>query len=196
MSLSISVSNHVQDINLIDDYYRQSRHCLESRRNLILGELGINDLENALASFNLESVRFASPDEIRNFYDKLIDELENLVKLDFLSSAEGHIRYDFATRINNSNQHPITSTFSRLLAASRYGAGGVEFKKILDAWVQHHPGNTDMEGKISTYKAVLDLRHWLAHGRWWNLSSGLPTHTVEDIHQISNDVLKAMGLYP
>ncbi|MBF0097966.1 MAG: hypothetical protein HQM04_13630 [Magnetococcales bacterium] len=194
MSPQIDVSAKMQDIDFIQDYYLQSRLCLESRKNSVLAALGNNKNEDALVAIGLETVRFASPDELRIFFDDLISELENLVKLDLLSVTEGHIRYDFATRINNNNQDPITSTFITLLSNSRHGAGGVSFGQILSAWVDRYPGNTDLCNKVNTYKTILDLRNWLAHGRWWNLSSGLPVHTVEDIHQISNDVLQAMGL--
>ncbi|MBF0416076.1 MAG: hypothetical protein HQL79_09955 [Magnetococcales bacterium] len=191
MNPPIDVTGQVQDIDLIEDYYRQSRHCLESRKNVVLGTLGSAELGNVLSAMDLETVRFASPDEICKFFNGLVDELENLVTFDYLSITEGHIRYDFATRINNRDPHPITSCFVNLLAKSRYGAGGVELKKILDVWIQQHPGDTDMENKISMYKAALELRHWLAHGRWWNLRSG---HTVSNIQQIVDDVLRTMGL--
>lgn len=191
MTPLIEVTDRVQNIDFVEDYYQQSKHCLENRKNRVLRASGSPELGNVLGAMDLEKIRFASPDEIRKFFDELIDELENLVTFDFLSITEGHIRYDFAARINRNDPHPITSRFSGLLAASQYGAKGVELNKILDAWIQQYPGNTNMKNKIIKYKSVLGLRHWLAHGRWWNLRSG---DTVSNIQQIVNDVLQTMGL--
>ncbi|MBF0155422.1 MAG: hypothetical protein HQL64_16935 [Magnetococcales bacterium] len=191
MSSPIGVSNQVQDIDFIEAYYRQSKHCLEVRKNWILEEMGKNDPTFSLTDMGLETMRGATPNQIRDYFDTLIEELENLVKLALLSSAEGHIRYDFANRINNNDQHPLTKQFSALLVASKFGAGGVKLPRILDAWIKQDPRNTST---INVFGDILELRHWLAHGRWWNLKPGLPPYAVSDIYHIVDGVLRVMGL--
>jgi hypothetical protein len=46
---------------------------------------------------------------------------------------------------------------------------------------------------IGDFKGALNLRHWLAHGRYWNPKLGR-TYSPGDVYDISADLLQALDL--
>jgi hypothetical protein len=40
---------------------------------------------------------------------------------------------------------------------------------ILGSWIKHHP---ELRSLIGQLRAALQFRHWLAHGRYWDLKAG------------------------
>ncbi|MEO5329688.1 MAG: hypothetical protein H7829_15770 [Magnetococcus sp. THC-1_WYH] len=46
---------------------------------------------------------------------------------------------------------------------------------------------------LKNFENILELRHWLAHGRWWQLEPAINL-SVGEIKDIVDNVLYAMGI--
>jgi hypothetical protein len=80
---------------------------------------------------------------------------------------------------------------------------------IMDAWKDlignlaqiSSNGKARMRSSIGRFKEALALRHWIAHGRYWNLKRGVETFppvtvatTIDDLYATLATVAKIDGL--
>lgn len=195
MTTLIAVSAHVPDIPDIWKYYQDSMDSLRFKKYLILSFLR-GDVDVAiLANHGITLDPLTSSTEVTSLFNDTVRELENLVKFNLLSAAEGHIRYDFAVRINNNRTDSLSASFATLFASIGSQAKRVRFQGnqgILAEWNQHLAGHWK-GALLQNFVDVLELRHWLAHGRWWQLEPtvNLP---VSEIKEIVENALDAMSL--
>jgi len=124
-------------------------------------------------------------DEIDGFFDEHRRELDYLVMLDLLTSAEAAIRIDFSARVEERRKDPVSRRF-RYLSRQQREKISLE-QHILKTWKTLVP-NT--KSAIGDFLGALRLRDWLAHGRYWNPKLGR-RYSPSDVYDITNGVLAA-----
>ncbi|MBF0137223.1 MAG: hypothetical protein H7833_08730 [Magnetococcus sp. DMHC-1] len=193
MNALIDVSGQVLDIGFIWKYYQESLKSLNFRKNyFIMACLGKIDMD-ALENFDIGIDLFETP---TSYFDSLVTELENLIKFNLLSAIEGRIRHNLAVRINDKQNNFMSGQFAVLHAHAHNQAAKISFQGkqgILQAWKRYLADEPEKLAMLAELESILELRHWLAHGRWWNLQ---PTcHlSVEDVKDIVENALHAMDL--
>jgi hypothetical protein len=124
----------------------------------------------------LASIRTGSPppdpvfnglaaDEVEDFFG----ELDRLTMLDLLSAAEAELRIDFLRRVYRKRKDPLSKRF-RDLHADLKSEGKEERVRLKDhiLAVWKEISDRDARQAIGEFGVALEVRHWLAHGRYWD----------------------------
>lgn len=117
-----------------------------------------------------------------------MQELEHLTAMDMFSAAEACFWRDYRHRGVSSEVDPFTVAMRNLYA----GSGGPSFYKlepVIKVWQAHtaHP----LPQYFSEFKGALHYRHWLAHGRHWDLN--VKRYTLTQVLDICTRVVDAVG---
>lgn len=119
--------------------------------------------------------------------DEFFRELDYLAMLDLLAAAEAAIRLDFLTRVQERRKDAVSRHFRRLYKTQKRQVSLAG--DILEAWKQLAPRT---KAAIGDFSGALNLRHWLAHGRYWNPKLGR-NYSPADVYDISYNLLEAIG---
>jgi len=106
-------------------------------------------------------------EEIIEYFVWQTEELDRLVSLNLMASAEATIRIDYLTRVYEKKKDTI-SRACRALYKQKGARVSLE-DDILAIWKQNYP---ECKIAIGHFIGVLKLRHWLAHGRYWTPKFG------------------------
>ena len=119
--------------------------------------------------------------------DEFFGELDYLAMLDLLAAAEAAIRLDFLNRVYERRKDDVSKHFRQL-----YKKQGHEVSlrdDILEAWKQLAP---ETRRAVGDFNGALNLRHWLAHGRYWAPRFGME-YSPGDVYDASHNLLEAIG---
>ena len=119
-------------------------------------------------------------EEIEEFFY----ELDYLTMLNLLASAEAAIQIDFLDRVEKRRKDSISKHFYRVYQQSRGKVYRVP--EILDIWKDF---DSSTKSKISDFNGALNLRHWLAHGRYWTPKLG-KDYSPDDVYDIAYRLLE------
>jgi len=173
----VSFSGAEKTIQAIWDWYQvQSRLSLGKK----------NELLDALRNSRPvpDSIFFAmGMEEIDEFFR----ELDYVAMLDLLAATEATIRLNFLTRVYGRKKDEVSRQF-RELYKKQGDRVGLE-SDILETWKQLAP---QTKGAVGDFSGALNLRHWLAHGRYWNPKLGRD-YSPADVYDISYHLLQAIG---
>jgi len=130
-------------------------------------------------------------------------ELELAAVLTLTAAAEARIRLD-AVRRMETNKDDLARRLSLLRANARMERLIPLYKDgIVDAWKTYIESLTDLLRvdrarlltSIGRFKNLLAIRHWVAHGRYWELQRGIeqfpPTDAADMISDLYNALRKA-----
>lgn len=114
----------------------------------------------------------ASDDEIAEHFDACLRELELSTVLWLVTACEGRLRVDLRSRIKDKD---LLATRLQMARASRPKEFLVplEDEGIFDAWKDFiraevpNPLQDQAVNAMGSVKPLIDVRHWLAHGRYW-----------------------------
>jgi hypothetical protein len=97
---------------------------------------------------------------------ELREELDREVSMALVASCEALLRVDFRDRVERKLKEPraVRARFKEI--ADRDG-DRVRLEDILAVW-KDHVGAPD---RFAAFQEYVQIRHWLAHGRWWSLKS-------------------------
>lgn len=168
-------------LDFIWKYYEESFTSLHARETY---HLNFDGYKNTLSQL-----------ELKDFFNRARKELEELVKFDFLSVAEGLIKDDFKDRVlNNPDKNPefvrLSNIFKNKFDKIPYFSKSGDLC-IIKAWKNIvAPGDIII---ICNYETALEFRNWFAHGRNWDLS---PTSllSVMDVKNTVKNVLSVMNI--
>jgi len=108
----------------------------------------------------------ATPEEFREALRELvldrIEETEIRSTFAVLAAVEGALRVDYLLRATRKHKEPLSRAFRQLYRRRQERAKFDE--DLLDLWAEHHP---ELMRYIGELRAALKIRHWLAHGRYW-----------------------------
>jgi len=102
--------------------------------------------------------------EVKQYFSDHKKELEHVVSLDIIASTEASLRVDYLRRAlrGKIKKNKIDKKFQEL-----YHQKGTRVSlrdEILETWKEVHPDCTDA---IGDFRGTLNVRDWLAHGRYW-----------------------------
>lgn len=130
--------------------------------------------------------------EIDGFFDRHHSELDFMTMLGLMAAAEGALQVDFRERVKNHRQDPVSKLFHTInkQSYSREKRGRIELEQdVLDTWRDFGPGMTALVGE---FKGALKVRHWLAHGRYWEAKAGRPYYEPSDVFDICYNLLSVI----
>ncbi|OAH58599.1 hypothetical protein AWH48_16465 [Domibacillus aminovorans] len=104
--------------------------------------------------------------EVNRHFSEAIKELEYSYCLSLLSATEARFRMDYVVRATQRLRDDLSRRFRDIYKEEKRN---VRFEVILDNWKEYHP---DLKTHVGYYNGALQLRHWLAHGRYWTPKFG------------------------
>ncbi|MFS0644680.1 hypothetical protein [Siminovitchia sp. 179-K 8D1 HS] len=108
-----------------------------------------------------------TPNELDEWFNQHLEELEKLVCLEMLSSTEAALRMDYLKRIYNRKKDNLSRIF-RSIYREKSARASLD-QDILENWKLQYP---QIKSLIDDYKSLLNYRNWLAHGRYWTPKFG------------------------
>ncbi len=123
--------------------------------------------------------------ELEDFFDNQREELKLVTMLLLLSATEAALRVKYIVRVIQSKKDEISKKFIALYRERKLEVSLEEH--ILETWITL-PGD---KSAISEFKGALNLRHWLAHGRYWKPRLGREYDPL-DIYEICDSLLKVI----
>lgn len=106
--------------------------------------------------------------EVRRELDSRLNESDVRSTFVVLTSLEATFKVDFDVRCRKRLKDNL-SIYFREVEKKRKDAVRLN-EDILEGWKRHEP--LDTSGLISDLRGAFKLRHWLAHGRYWNPKLG------------------------
>ncbi|MBF0136042.1 MAG: hypothetical protein HQL65_07360 [Magnetococcales bacterium] len=165
------------DLDMIEQFHDECRNGLWTKYDKIIFFLKnggvvtheidayIKKVPGYLTITSNELIQYIEYDRNRK-----IMELDLLTVFDYLSFAEGKIRLHIVERMKEKRNTIVSSSLRQLDQTSPEGIGKEPLEKVLEIFKKH---GTSVK-IIGEFKWALATRHWLAHGRWWTLKSGVP----------------------
>ncbi|MBZ0255233.1 hypothetical protein K8I31_04180 [bacterium] len=174
MARRIPLSNQHLDIKRVDERFNDAKQALRKYFDEVL----IQDRKY---------IGFTKH-ELYEEREKRIREQEEFVSLSILAAIEARFRIDYEIRISKRLKDPLSKEF-RGLAKSVGNYPRFE-KDILSIW--RRVGNTAASKLFTDLKKAFQYRHWLAHGRYWNLKSS--NYDYHQIYSLADRVLMSLDL--
>lgn len=105
--------------------------------------------------------------ELNNELDARLAELEISSSLILLSCVEAAFQVDYRLRCYKGPVDNLSTEFRKLNKRSKKRVN--LDPDILNAWKKQTDVSTELLGQL---KAAFKLRHWIAHGRYWDAKVG------------------------
>ncbi|MCY2925195.1 MAG: hypothetical protein NT031_07105 [Planctomycetota bacterium] len=132
--------------------------------------------------------------EVEDVFQSHRDELDYVAMLDLMAAAEATVRLDYFDRVVSRSKAPplVSKRFSKIDRSLRRNERPDLEGDILDTWQDLVSGT---KVPVRDFKGALTLRHWLAHGRYWHPKIGRRQDSPNDIYDVSNNLLQAIGAW-
>jgi hypothetical protein len=111
-----------------------------------------------------------TPDRMRAIAAEMIEELKLECIMTMTASIEATFQIDSRARARHKLNDHVSTALRRHLKKMGKRNSRIEIEDILDIWKQELAGGSQAIGNL---KQVIEFRHWLAHGRYWQQKSGL-----------------------
>jgi hypothetical protein len=118
-----------------------------------------------------------------------LDELNHTSSLSLLAALEAVFRIDYFQR-SNKKKKDLLSKELRLLYKHKGARISLE-EDILEAWKKNSRGSSSSR-LIGELKGAYKYRHWLAHGRYWELRTG-KKYDYDSIYLLAETVLNSFS---
>ena len=163
------------ELDEIDRYYRVVESAIRlyySERNPGFGAL--------FQDYTLDAIQ-------REMQDRL-DEHDLTMSMSLLSALDAAFRIDYSIRCQRRMKGKLSRIFRDLHAAKGLR---VSFRAdILSVWVR----NSDISmAKIEELRNAIDYRNWLAHGRYWVLSTR-EKYNYPDLYAMADAIISGFPL--
>jgi proline dehydrogenase len=144
-----SVSNEELDVKDIEKYYYATEKALRSYYQTSNAVFATNSWEELAEELNFN-----------------IAELDKSSALMILATIEAHFRLDYVRRCRYREKDELSRKFRELY--KKKGSRASLSDDILELWKKY----TLKNDLVSRIRIILNYRHWLAHGRYWNYKQG------------------------
>lgn len=169
----VSLSGEEKTIQAVWNWYQCQQKLSLIKKNHLLSEIRNNQAPTDPSFFGM------TIEDINEFFY----ELEYLAMLDLLASAEATIKVDFLNRVYDRKKDNISRKFRDTYNEKK---NNISLENdILDAWKELVPAT---KKEVSDFKGALNLRHWLAHGRYWTPKFGR-NYSPDDIFDITHNLI-------
>lgn len=130
--------------------------------------------------------------DLDSHFAALAAELRQGVVLLLAASFEALFQADYLRRVKARKKDPVTAGLRRLSVRQRGRTRRrVELDQILDVWNYAKP---PVKKSIGEFRQLMEYRHWLAHGRYWNQKSGLRELEPHEAWRRGISALAATGI--
>lgn len=119
-------------------------------------------------------------EELTDYFEGVRRELDAAACLLLLAEAEAVLRVDYRSRVERRGKDDVSRAYREMHKEKEASVRLDE--DILGTWVTHHP---QCKPAVSSFRAMLKLRHWLAHGRYWPPKLGR-RYAPEDVFDIAS----------
>lgn len=123
---------------------------------------------------------------IDDFTEGEIEELSLSNVFKIIATTEAELRYDFWIRVRSKMKDSLSRLFRKIQKNNENHIQLVEH--IIDSWKMERPEHRSL---FSQYKAILQVRHWVAHGRYWTPKFGRK-YDVLDAYTICSGLISIL----
>lgn len=106
--------------------------------------------------------------EVDDLFEYQTIELDRLVMLGLLTTAEAALRVDYLVRVRDRRKDEVSRRFRRIYEDRKLRT---QLKEILNVWRDLGP-SPQAKNAVGEFKGALKLRDWLSHGRYWRPKLG------------------------
>jgi hypothetical protein len=183
------------DFNGILDWYQFQLEALSNEeQRVVLSRIGLVPLDTWVPTLPPLNPRFEFQprEQIREYFEWHREELRLLTMLSLLAAIEAFLRIEFSQRINmRVKRDPVRRRFAKTWKSRGETHRRIRLKEdILTVWCEEAP---HVVRQVRDYEAALQLRHWLAHGRYW--TPKIPgNYSPNDIYDIALALVAALAL--
>jgi hypothetical protein len=137
-------------------------------------------------------VIFANEQEtmIQQWHRERLGEVDLSFSLTILASVEAYFMVDYVLRCKLRKKDAVSQALRAIYRRKKERANLID-DILLKAWNR----NAIVPPRLlnETIRAF-DLRHWLAHGRWWVLKIGKPALDFVSVYSLAQQILLAFPL--
>ena len=159
----IAISDAQPESSLLWEYYQTQKQAVSLLRSNILNQPSSVPASLAARFFLL------TDGKVNDYFANLSIEIDHQVCLNLIASAEAAIMVDFLNRVYDRTRSVVTRQFRELARRAEEENRRVRLDEILEIWLGHEGSPRKL---IEDFRAALNYRHWLAHGRYWNPKLG------------------------
>jgi hypothetical protein len=138
------------------------------------------------------AITFAGEQEavVQSLYQEKLREVELSYALTLLASVEAYFMVDYVTRCELRKKDAVSHAFRSLYRRKKERAVLID-DILLKAW---NKNSTIRPRLLNEIIRAFDLRHWLAHGRWWVLKVGKPNFDFISLYNLALQILASFPL--
>jgi len=174
-----------QSLGAIRDWHRGMIEALVDQRALVL---------RAIRDGSPVAARFVGRTEtdVDTYYDAQRRELDRLTALNLVVSAEATIRNDYARRVRDKGNNPLSQAYQawhKTLSFRKQLRPDFDEGGILNVLKDSNVMDNHVIGR---YRECLKPRHWVGHGRYWAKPVEVDQLDPDDVYDRCNALLQAM----
>ncbi len=147
----------------------------------------LNHLDAAARLGRAVSFSGMSAVEVGRALSEMRTELDLEVSLGLMAAAEALLRVDYRERVTRKLKQPA-GVRRRLSALWKTSENRASLESILDVW-KEEVGQPDL---FAAFQEYLQLRHWLAHGRYWTLKKSARRAEPQDVLRVLDDLFGSL----
>lgn len=180
--INFSPSHTEVSLPVIREWYEETSHAIDAYKANVLAAVKQGTTVSSVFSGMTRR-------DIDRYFERHQQELDYLVSLNLIASAEASLKLDYFKRVNRKPRSKIDKALQEIYVAK---AERISLEAdLLGTWKTVKPACQKI---ISEFLGVLKLRHWLAHGRYWNAKLGRRYSSIE-VYQIASDLLACLSIY-
>jgi hypothetical protein len=163
------------------EWYEAMRESLVAYRGAVLAAFRAGGLTSFPRFLGMTA------DDIDEAFSSQREELDNVTVLSLMASAEAEIQADYDLRsARRKLRDPLSKEYSRLHSGlRRRGWFGRRSRPSFDDHLLEaiRASGIAPPHVVGHFRDILNLRHWLAHGRYWAANLGRRTYDPHDVYQ-------------
>ncbi len=179
-----------EDPDIVWNWYQFQRQILGEERARVSAIM--NNSQSVSATLS-ERYLGLTENELESLFARQLSELDLLAILGMLAATEGYLQSDFRGRTDLRLKDSVSQEFLKAKKRRKRTNSRVDLDQdILDVWSKFGP-IPRAKNAVSAFRSALNLRHWLAHGRYWVEKLGRDFDT-QDVHVICVGLLQSLEI--
>jgi len=179
---NFSLSGEELSIESIKNWYDDHDQAIKDFKNKV-----VEAIVNSKPTVDLFKFKAFTVDDVDKYFSDSKQELENLVCFNLISATEAKLRVDYTIRVKEKDKSGIGRIFRDF--HKRKGKRISLEEHIIEVWKKETG-----EKIFGDFLGILNFRHWLAHGRYWNAKLGRK-YTIENTYGISKAVFDIINTH-
>ena len=136
-----------------------------------------------------------TPDEVNGYYEAQKVELDRLTMLNYVASAEATVKVYYFRRVGGIGgkwRDPVSKVLRdwyKKLSGRKQRQPDFDRDGILDIFKNARAVSNHVIGQ---FRECLQLRHWVAHGRFWEKPAVADRLDAEDVYARATTLIQAL----